>query len=298
MKTWLFWLVPPLAGALIGFLTNVLAIKMLFRPLKELRIFGIRLPFTPGILPRERRRLAESIGRMVEKELLTPEILRERFAGREFREKFRQGLAVYAGRFPALFNRAAEKMYPDVWRSLIEFLYEPEIHAKLEAEGHIFVDNAVFMLPPLQRFLVSSGQFDRSLHDKMPEIIDELIQRLGSLGSDERVREQIISYASNTLFAAGPGGLLNAAAGGEGSLESRITEKLFDTLESQAGNLLAAIDVRNLVSRRIDSLDMLQVEGIILSVMADQFKWIDIFGGVLGFCIGLFQALFSWFLGS
>ncbi|MDR1636833.1 MAG: DUF445 family protein, partial [Treponema sp.] len=73
MNNWFFWLVPPLAGAFIGFLTNVLAIRMLFRPLKELRIFGIRLPFTPGILPRERRRLADSIGRMVERELLTPE---------------------------------------------------------------------------------------------------------------------------------------------------------------------------------------------------------------------------------
>ncbi|MDR0997909.1 MAG: DUF445 family protein [Treponema sp.] len=295
MKTLLFWIVPPLAGAFIGFLTNVLAIKMLFRPLKAIRIFGIRLPFTPGILPRERHRLADSIGRMVERELLTPEILRERFANPEFREKFRRGLALYAKNFPALFSRLAEEMYPQAWQGLIEFLYEPEIHTRLEAQGHVFIDNTVFMLPPLQRFLVTSGQFDRTLHDKMPDIIDELIRRLETLGSDEGFREQIVSSARDRLF----GGLtFDSGAGEKDSLEGRITEKLFDALESQAENILKAIDVRELVSRRIDSLDMLQVEGIILDVMADQFKWIDIFGGILGFCIGLFQALFSWVLGG
>jgi F0F1-type ATP synthase assembly protein I len=294
MNTWLFWLIPPLAGAFIGFLTNVLAIRMLFRPLKAVRIFGIRLPFTPGVLPRERCKLADSIGRMVERELLTPEILRERFADREFREKCRRGLAVYAGRFPVFFSRLAEEMYPLAWRGLIEFLYEPDIHAKLEAQGHTFVDNTVFMLPPLQRLLVTSGRFDRSLHDKMPEIIDELIQRLEMLGGDDGLREEIISYASDKLFN---GGAFDAG-GGEESLENRITEKLFMALESQAGDILKAIDVRSLVSRRIDSLDMLRVEGIILDVMADQFKWIDIFGGLLGFCIGLFQVLFSRALGG
>jgi uncharacterized membrane-anchored protein YjiN (DUF445 family) len=294
MNNWFFWL-PPLAGAFIGFLTNVLAIKMLFRPLKAVRIFGIRLPFTPGILPRERHRLADSIGRMVERELLTPEILRERFADQEFREKCRRGLTVYTRRLPVLFNQLAEKMYPLAWQGLIEFLYEPDIHIKLETQGHAFIDNTVFMLPPLQRFLVTSGQFDRSLHDKMPEIIDELIQRLEILGNDEGLRKEIISYASDKLFS---GEVFGAAAGGENSLEDRITEKLFKALESQAENILEAIDVRNMVSRRIDSLDMLQVERIILDVMADQFKWIDIFGGLLGFFIGLFQVLFSRALGG
>jgi uncharacterized membrane-anchored protein YjiN (DUF445 family) len=291
MKNWLFWIVPPLAGAFIGFLTNVLAIRMLFRPLREVRIFGIRLPFTPGILPRERHRLADSIGRMVERELLTPEILRERLASQEFREKIRRELAVYAGHFPGLFRQLAEKIYPQAWQGLVEFLYEPEIHARLEAQGHYFVDNTIFMLPPLQRFLVTSGQFDRSFHEKMPDIIDEFIQRLESLGGDEGLREWIISHAGDRLFAGA-----GSSAGGD-SLENMVTEKLFDTLESQVENILKAIDIKDLVSRRIDSLDMLRVEGIILDVMADQFKWIDIFGGILGFCIGIFQALFSRLLG-
>jgi uncharacterized membrane protein YheB (UPF0754 family) len=51
-----------------------------------------------------------------------------------------------------------------------------------------------------------------------------------------------------------------------------------------------------MVAERIDSLEMIRVERIILDVMANQLKWIDIFGAVLGFAIGLSQSLLSWLL--
>ena len=37
--------------AAIGYFTNYIAIKMLFRPRKELRIGSWRVPFTPGVIP-------------------------------------------------------------------------------------------------------------------------------------------------------------------------------------------------------------------------------------------------------
>src|SRR5215469_15105286 len=97
MKGILFWIVPPIVGAFIGYVTNMVAVKMLFRPLKEIRLLGLRLPFTPGILPRERRILADSIGRMVEQELLTPGVLRERLARTEVREKIESVVCSYTG---------------------------------------------------------------------------------------------------------------------------------------------------------------------------------------------------------
>lgn len=72
------WIVPPLIGAAIGYFTNWLAIKMLFRPLKPVMIGSWKLPFTPGILPRERERLSVSIGETVSRELLTTQVFDER----------------------------------------------------------------------------------------------------------------------------------------------------------------------------------------------------------------------------
>lgn len=74
------WILPPLIGAVIGYFTNWLAIKMLFRPLKPVMLGSWKLPFTPGILPRERERLSISIGETVSRELLTREVFAERLS--------------------------------------------------------------------------------------------------------------------------------------------------------------------------------------------------------------------------
>jgi len=62
---------PPVIGAFIGYLTNKVAIRMLFRPLKPWRFFGMRVPMTPGVIPSKRHELAENIGVMVGQHLLT-----------------------------------------------------------------------------------------------------------------------------------------------------------------------------------------------------------------------------------
>ncbi|MFO7830944.1 MAG: DUF445 family protein [Desulfuromonadaceae bacterium] len=65
------YLIPPLLGALIGYVTNYIAIRMLFRPLRAWHLFGIRIPMTPGIIPARRGDLARKMGHMVGEHLLT-----------------------------------------------------------------------------------------------------------------------------------------------------------------------------------------------------------------------------------
>ena len=95
------WILPPLLGAIIGYLTNALAIRMLFRPLRAWRLFGVRVPFTPGVIPRRRDELAESIGRMVSAELLTPEVFSQRFGSREFERTLRSTIVTFVDRLGA-----------------------------------------------------------------------------------------------------------------------------------------------------------------------------------------------------
>ena len=58
MDIFIKYIIPILVGGFIGWFTNYLAIKMLFRPYKEIRVFGIKLPFTPGLIPKEKERIA------------------------------------------------------------------------------------------------------------------------------------------------------------------------------------------------------------------------------------------------
>ncbi|WP_458110512.1 DUF445 family protein [Bacillus sp. PK6-013] len=67
-------------GALIGAVTNHFAIKMLFRPYKAVYIFGKRVPFTPGLIPKRRDELARQMGQMVTGHLLTTEGIKKKLA--------------------------------------------------------------------------------------------------------------------------------------------------------------------------------------------------------------------------
>lgn len=66
---------PPVVGGVIGYFTNDLAIKMLFRPYRPILIGGQPLPFTPGLIPRNQERLAKRVADTIMSSLLTPEEL-------------------------------------------------------------------------------------------------------------------------------------------------------------------------------------------------------------------------------
>ena len=70
-------IVTPLIGAAIGYLTNEIAVKMLFRPLKPIKIAGHTLPLTPGIIPRSKDRIAKSVAISVSDSLLTADMIKE-----------------------------------------------------------------------------------------------------------------------------------------------------------------------------------------------------------------------------
>ncbi len=62
----------PLIGALIGWLTNWIAVKLIFRPYQPVNILGYNLQ---GVVPKRRQELAKKIGEVIEKELLSADDL-------------------------------------------------------------------------------------------------------------------------------------------------------------------------------------------------------------------------------
>nr|WP_320114515.1 DUF445 family protein [uncultured Desulfuromonas sp.] len=86
-EPYLPWLLPPLLGAIIGYVTNYIAIRMLFRPLRAWKICGLRVPLTPGIIPSQRHKLARKMGEMVGDHLLTSDDIADTLDKEGFRKK-------------------------------------------------------------------------------------------------------------------------------------------------------------------------------------------------------------------
>lgn len=90
LQTILPYVTPPVVGAVIGYVTNDIAIRMLFRPLKPWRVLGIRVPLTPGVIPAGRHEFATTIGRMVGTHLVTGEDVARALGRDAFRRELRE----------------------------------------------------------------------------------------------------------------------------------------------------------------------------------------------------------------
>lgn len=80
-------------GALIGGVTNSLAIKMLFRPHEAKYIGAFKIPFTPGLIPKRKDELAKQLGKMVVEHLITVEGVQNKLFHDDFKTQVENWLA-------------------------------------------------------------------------------------------------------------------------------------------------------------------------------------------------------------
>jgi uncharacterized membrane protein YheB (UPF0754 family) len=190
------WIIPPIVGAVIGYVTNDIAIRMLFRPLTEKRIFGLRVPLTPGIIPKQRYELAESIGRMVSRELVNEETLRRQIHNEAFERSLERSIVSSTGRFlestvgDLLPSGDGGKLFRGIEKfassAVSRFIGSRAFHTGLER----IVSAAVHELyrRPLSEFLPE------------PERQQELLKRALDGLTSEPVRDSLISGITGFLM--------------------------------------------------------------------------------------------------
>ena len=102
-------------GASIGYITNYIAIKMLFRPYKPIKLGEITI-FPQGIIPREKQALAKKVGEVVRDYILSEEEVKKILTSKEVQEEIEKFLD--------------EKIENMLDRDIQEFLTKEEIAEK------------------------------------------------------------------------------------------------------------------------------------------------------------------------
>ena len=70
-----------------------------------------------------------------------------------------------------------------------------------------------------------------------------------------------------------------------------LSSALSELAAAESARLLSTIDIRSIVIAKVDSLNMIEVENLILRVVDRELGAITLLGGVLGAVIGLVQSL-------
>ena len=121
----IYKLISPILGAIIGYFTNWLAIKMLFLPRKPKYIGKFRVPFTPGLIPKEREKLSKKIAKVFEENILNKETIEKNLFTEQNKEK------VYL-LIKKNWDNLIEKDYEI--KDIIEKISQDDVFLKLENE--------------------------------------------------------------------------------------------------------------------------------------------------------------------
>ena len=186
-------------GAIIGSLTNRLAITMLFRPHHAKYIGKWKVPFTPGLIPKRRDELAEQLGRTVAHYLLTPELLREKILTSENAEKMAQFLTkkgrTYIFDSEATLNEWLERanatrVIPEVEQKIEQWIDDKVI----DVERRLTNDTIEGVVP--ERFLVE-------IDDRIPMWSEALLTRGEQFVQSEEGYEAIQAMLNEFLASKG-----------------------------------------------------------------------------------------------
>lgn len=174
---------PPLVGAFIGYLTNKVAIKMLFRPLKPWYLLGKRIPMTPGVIPSRREHLAENMGEVVGDHLLTSTEIGSALQ----EEKFQQHLLnVIAERVGDILHRDLPPV-PDLIPTKFTFYRDIGIRAF----KYQLLDN-------VQKF-ISTDDFARVVDHAVDDKLEQFLELEVKDVLNDKQREAIYSFVEDSI---------------------------------------------------------------------------------------------------
>lgn len=289
------WLLPPILGAIIGYITNRIAIQMLFRPRTAKYILGMRIPFTPGIIPKSRDELARNIGRAVARELLSADAIRAQLDSPHLQTSLRQWIGQQRQalmRQPIRLSDGSQKLLDDLMpalsESILQMLRQPALRNEMIKIGSDVVQRTVSNQNFFARTAINVSGADTLVINRMPAIVDTIIAQLESAATPHRIGE----ITGQWLQTGNPKSLQDLVVLSpttEERIDDYVSERLIVLLREQVPALSDILDVEKLVTERINTFDTAQVERMILDVTGRHLKWINYFGAGLGAIIGLIQ---------
>lgn len=290
------FLVGPAVGAAIGYLTNALAVKMLFRPYTEKRIGGLRLPFTPGVIPRRRRALAKALGDAVGKRLVTRQDLSAALLSSEsldaLTDRILEGSLKEDGtslslRLNALLGEekslcTRERINGAIAKALVLALSSANLGEILLREGSAALRAANPML----------GMFlgDAVLEQLSPAVESSIKRYLFERGEKDLLAT--VTEQSEAWLRKSPS-LLLSELGLDGTAERALLRGAIERLvDFCLPTLVEGIDLSRIVERKIEGMDIRELESLILSVMRRELRAVVSLGAVIGLFLGFLTAVF------
>ena len=315
------FLAPPLLGGIIALSTNWLAIKMLFRPHQAKYIFGIKVPFTPGLIPRERARLTQKLAQAIGTRLLNPQVLMGTFKDpsrwpipnitvKELLEKLdlphlqADALPVKTKKLASLLidklldklkdkqTLAQDQNHPpltipeEIDQALAQLVYNV-IDESIGGFAKIFISKEKIyhsIKTNILTYLSTPANYP-FIEEKIHQAIDHIFQ--------QSVVQQQLQQLYHRNLKEEIGNILSGGHAPQTNKEMEVIDAnpqkkhvVAYVLEHIAKYLAHAMPIEDMIQNQLKSFDMAEAEDLILTIAGRELRLIIWLGGLLGFIIG------------
>jgi len=311
------FIIAPLVGGIIGYITNDLAIRMLFRPHTAKYVFGIHVPLTPGIIPKEKGRIAKAIGGVISENLMNHEVLEQyllsdamvgklrtavdgffetqknnaetlgEFLGHYLSEEEIQGIA--QGIKGNLGKQIKAKLSDEaIGDKVAHIAMEHVINNLSESESEELAGHIIGVPRAIGRGLLAA--ILSALQNPAERMLSRNINSILQNNGEEIVTNLIGSELDNFLNTP-----VQKLLSGKDEQLAKVTnkvEKLYRTVITEhLPRILENLDISKIVTDRINEMDVAETEKLILQVMKKELRAIVWLGAGLGFLMGWVNVL-------
>lgn len=290
------YIMPPLVGAVIGYFTNYIAVKMLFRPLKPIKICGKTLPFTPGIIPKGKPRLAKALGQAVGKNLFTENDIKNILLS----ESMQNSISEYAENFvknsqtikESAENTMSPEKYSEIRNNICQILTDKIIESAESSDiGSIIAEKGGDAV----REKVAGTMLTMFIKD---DLIDSLCGSIGNKVNEyissngKEIVEPIVEAEAEKLENKSFGTLLEET-GIEAEKVTNSVKKIYvKFIEENSEKFIKHFNISEIVEEKVNEMDVLMLEDLLMSIMKKELNAVVNLGAVIGLVIGTINIFF------
>ena len=289
----------PIIGAVIGYFTNYLAVKMLFRPRQEIKLFGKRLPFTPGVIPKGKSRLAKSMGTTIADTLLTKEDIGKHLLSENMKDAaadkalkiaeadIKDGILQITGMESKAYEEKREILCDSISGQICDAVAAMPIREKVEESMKKGIDEKLAELKQdgMMGSVISMMVNDEMIDSIVEPISGKICSHIDKHGMDyirpavdEKIGEMENSSAADMLSA------MNV---GREEFKEHIKSIYHKVIETNMDTIMNNVNLASLIEEKINGMDVIQLEDMVMSVMRKELNTIVNLGALIGFIIGM-----------
>ena len=280
----------PIIGAVIGYCTNYIAVKMLFYPRKEIRIGNFKVPFTPGAIPKGKPRLAKGIGNIVANTLLTEEDIRKKVLTQETEDAIvdkimavlseniqTNGIALLGKE--ETYNACKEKLVEKLTEQVMEALKNIDLGGIIAQEGQSAIKEKV------QGTMLAMFVNEEMLNSLIQPIGGKIAGYIDENGKDfikPEIEGKLNEIESSSMIK-----LFEEVDLEEDQVREQVVSLYRKAAETLVSNLMKQLQIEAVIEEKINQMSVEELEKLVLTIMKKELDTIVNLGALVGGLLGI-----------